>query len=167
MHTVHSCTWLWLKDFIWILQQVWEYSISLKMLPGFSSLLLCHTVILPSLHCFFSVSLLSNPYASAFPLSLFRPRLTVPLSVFLFLGRIQGHTCMRYSKSLLLTAGCRDSSVNHTQQCRHTESCRDKGLEDDPISNPTLSPCTRSNIRINTEEVYTSISLISCLLPYM
>lgn len=139
------------------------------MLPGFSSLLLCHTVILSSLHCFFSVSLLSNLYASAFPLPFFCPCLTVQLCFFffLFLGRIQGHTCMSYSKSLLLTAGCRDSSVNHTQQCRDTESCRDKGLEDDRISNPTLSPCTRSNIRINTEEAYTSIILISCLLQYI
>lgn len=43
--------------------------ISPGRLPGFSSLHLSHTLILSSLHCFFSLSLHSSLYVSVFPLS--------------------------------------------------------------------------------------------------
>lgn len=119
------CTAVVKRCYRFITESLGAAHISLGRLPVFfsPSLHLSHTLILDSLHCFFSLTLLSSLYISVFQLSLC---FTVSLSVFLSVGSIQG--CMGYSKSWLLTAGCKDYSVNQSQQCGDTESCRVKGL---------------------------------------
>ncbi len=154
-YTVYSCTQLWWKEVISVLQEVWEQDIfhweGCQVFPLYTSLTLLFSPLYIVSVLRRSTPAYTSLYFHSLPLCF-----TVSLSLFLSVGRIRGR--MGYSKSSLLTAGCKDSSVNQSQRCGDTESRWGQRLGSRSVSRH-YQPCTRSPIRINTVTAYRSAGL--------